>query len=484
MAPPTVASPACDQARLTLKQLGSAAQARATSYVEAIKKVVNVVAPNDKTPPPPPPPPPSTTTVIVLDQQDEKEAEASAKELAALREQLTTLERQAKEWCSLPALSAAYKAETASIKARIEALLAKHQASLPPQQLEEILSQRRLELNAAVTAEAAATEATRTKLAAFDGHAYQVNNDYLKKVAALNNAHMAAQKALDAERVDLIAALQLEAAAAASAVTAIRAQIVAAQALVQAAQPATAPAEAKPPDPQAAVAAAAAAAAAAIADAAAAAKQAQIDDLQLQLDLAKQQLAAPATAPPTPQARTLPSLPELQLTNDKALAQTWYVVRAGLLLLDVQDTALDVHWQELFAAGLGWTLFCDLVPASEVAAVEPTTDTTSGPLPTAKIPRRILGLLRAQLDALASLWTVKHAKDATAAEVTTLANDFITKVREEAFRVQHRKRPADTTPGSLKDASESDSSAALASAEAEAVDDGVTAGQHTQGTQE
>ena len=299
-------------------------------------------------------------------------------------------------------------------------------------------------------------QATQTKLAAFDDHAHQVKNDYVKEVAALSNAHNAAQKALDAERVDLIAALQLNATAATSAVAAIRTQIQAAQALIQAATPAVAPAQVAPPTPDPRVAAAAAAAVAAAADAAAAtaAKQAQINDLQEQLDTAKQQLLVaanptPTPIPPTPQARTVPTLPQVQLTTDEALAQTWYVVRAGLLLLDVQDTALDVHWQELFAAGLLWPRFCELIPASIVSTSEPLTDLTTGPDPAAKVPRRILGLLRAQLDALASLWTVSHAKNATAAEVTNLANDFITKVRQEALRNQKRPatRPSDSTAG-------------------------------------
>ena len=457
--PPAVVSPASDQARLTLKQLGSAAQARAVTYAEATKKAVTVVAPTDKQPLPTPPQPPKPTPVVIaLDSADSASAETAAKELAAIRTKLAALDAQGKEWISVPALAAAIRAEAAALTVKMEAILAKHQASLAPQQLEEILSQRRLELTAAVKTEAAAVEATQTRVAAFDEHAHQVNNDYVKEVAALNNAHVAAQKALDAERVDLIATLHQSANTAKAAVVAIRARIAAAQALVQAATPA----DTAMPDAQAVARAAAEAEAKAAADKAAAdqaaavvtAKQALIDDLHRQLELAKQQLAvaanpAPTPIPPTPQARTVPTLPQVQLTTDEALAQTWYVVRAGLLLLDVQDTALDVHWQELFSAGLLWPRFCELIPASIVATSEPLTDPTTGPDPAAKVPRRILGLLRAQLDALASLWTVSHAKNATAAEVTNLANDFITKVRQEALRNQKRPatRPSDSTAG-------------------------------------
>ena len=119
-------------------------------------------------------------------------------------------------------------------------------------------------------------------------------------------------------------------------------------------------------------------------------------------------------------------------------------------------------------------------------------DATTGPDPKAKVPRRILGLLRAQLDALASLWTVKSATESTTTEVTTLANEFITHVREEAFRVQHRKRPADTTAGSLKAACaavDTDKPAAVVAvvaptaAQVDVDSQDITAGQHTQATQ-
>ena len=373
-------------------------------------------------------------------------------------------------------LTAALEAELANIDEKIRLHLQAREQALEPHQLEELLSQQRLELAAAVKTEAQATEASSTTLRTFDTRANKVNDECLKELEAMKQAHEATKAALIAEREALVTALTNDAAEATKRVANIRAKIDSTTALARAASRTVDLTGGTDVDMKTRAEKEATTAAA---------QQAQVKRLTEQLEATKRELAdttaaaeaAKAAPAPTttiqPPMRAHTPLPTLELTNDEQLANSWHVVRAGLLLLDVQDTALDVRWQEIFGSGLSWENICNLVPADEIIQSDPQIDKTNGPVPESKIPRRVLGLLRAQLDALAALWTAKHAEDAATAEITSRAYDFISHVREEAFRVQNRKRPADTTSESHK----SQQSAQASQPE-------IPPGQHTQLTQE
>lgn len=132
-------------------------------------------------------------------------------------------------------------------------------------------------------------------------------------------------------------------------------------------------------------------------------------------------------------------LPTPVPADSEKVAGAQYAIRQGLRMLDMQSVAVKVTWAQFYVAGLTWEQCVKLVPFTIVSAAMQDVDEIIGPLATDPVPRRVLGCLRAQLDALAVDWLVQ----ASAASVNTQATIFAQGAIDQAKRIQERKRPVE-----------------------------------------
>ena len=102
-----------------------------------------------------------------------------------------------------------------------------------------------------------------------------------------------------------------------------------------------------------------------------------------------------------------------------------------------------VTWANLASSSLNWDAALQLVPAEVMAQSIPDLDHVLGPDATDVVPRRILELIRAQLDACAAEWFKTSAVQASSAELTQQVHLWAQEVLDQAKRVQQLKRPAE-----------------------------------------
>ena len=101
-----------------------------------------------------------------------------------------------------------------------------------------------------------------------------------------------------------------------------------------------------------------------------------------------------------------------------------------------------VAWGDLASGHLHWTDVVKLMPFHLIEESVQGIDPSNGPEPDAPVPRRVLELLRKQLDTIVSLWTNDNAIQAAKAEEQHARSDWAQKVLDQAKRVQEHKRPA------------------------------------------
>jgi hypothetical protein len=131
------------------------------------------------------------------------------------------------------------------------------------------------------------------------------------------------------------------------------------------------------------------------------------------------------------------------MPDDPTLAQSLFNLRQSLLLLAQQDAVVMVTWANLASSGLTWDEAVKLVPPDVMASSMPDLDHLIGPETTDVVPRRVLELIRAQLDACAAEWVKVNAQQATMSEVSQQVTAWTQVVLDQAKRVQLHKRPAE-----------------------------------------
>ena len=129
-------------------------------------------------------------------------------------------------------------------------------------------------------------------------------------------------------------------------------------------------------------------------------------------------------------------------------AHAMYSLRASLLLLAEQDTPAAVTWEDLAAAHLHWTDTCKLVPFHVIEESVAGVDAACGPAKDQVVPRRVLELLRKQLDAIVVEWTTANATKVALAEQEHSHSTWAQTVLSQAKRMQELKRPAASEPDS------------------------------------
>ena len=137
------------------------------------------------------------------------------------------------------------------------------------------------------------------------------------------------------------------------------------------------------------------------------------------------------------------SLPTPQLPETLGAQLAMFNLRQALLLLAEQDIPTLVTWADLGRAHLSWADMCLLVPAHTIQESVVVADFTTGPPQEDAVPRRVLGLLRKQLDCIIAEFVAANSVTAAKAEQDQLHLVWTTAVMNQARRLQDRKRPAD-----------------------------------------
>ena len=456
--PPPVLSPAGDAAVQALTQIKADSAARLVTFAQvtaapivrspapapallpacpAVATAAPAGAPAAAPPPPPPPPPGTPPAAAQLALSPDM---VEAKQLLALRAEHSKTVAQKAAFADAPAVLTALSARATELDLQITALLAKRQLAMEPHQIAAVLSQRQLELGQATKAAADLDVAANGRMATFDKQAHSINDGFIADVKAILAAQEAAKMGFVAEREALWVSLNAEIQTARDKVTSL-------QALVNAADTANLRHNTNAQS-------AAQVAAQATADAAAAAAH-QHEALRLQL-VAQQQSLADTKAALDVQAaalnaqqqvmqqaaiRPLAVLPPAALPADPDVALGLYRLRQSLLLLAQQESVVLVSWENLATSSLSWDECIKLVPAAVVAESISDLDHILGPDLTSAVPRRVLELIRAQLDALAAEWLKSNAEVAAKAELTEQVNAWTQSTLDQARRLQTRKRP-------------------------------------------
>ena len=157
-------------------------------------------------------------------------------------------------------------------------------------------------------------------------------------------------------------------------------------------------------------------------------------------ELTKQQAAVRPSAMQPAAVLPSPSMPE-----GKDAATAMYSLRASLLLLAEQDTPVVVSWGDLALGHLHWADVCRIVPHHVIDRSVKGIDAAAGPSPEAPVPRRVLELIRKQLDAIVSEWVRDNDTKVAVAQEKHSQSAWAQNVLDEAKRVQERKRPAEST---------------------------------------
>ena len=468
---PTVISTTSTAAVQALDQIRSDSAARLVTFAQVIQ--TPIATPQLPVPPPPPPSatggPAAVSPAVVVPPSAPAPTSAGAplavatpaqttpaaptpdmvasKQLIALRAELAKAEVQKAAFLDVPTVLGALTARAADLEAQITAIITQRQQDMEPHQIAAMLSQRQLELGQATQAAADLDSAANARMVTFDTHANAINDNFTADIKALLAAQEAAAKGFVEERKTLWTSLNTE-------VLAARAKVASLQKLVSAAE--TANLRHNGAVQSAAQHAAAAAAASAATVAAAAAREHETLRLQLvaqQEALAKTKAALDAQAAALcaqqqtlqPSAiRPMATLPPAVLPTDPVVARGLYALRQSLLTLAQQDSVVLVTWANLASSALSWDECTKLVPAAVIGESVALLDHIIGPEQDAPVPRRVLELIRAQLDALAADWLKANAEEAAKAELGEQVRAWSQATLDQAKRLVDRKRPADT----------------------------------------
>ena len=368
----------------------------------------------------------------------------TAKKLNELRAQRNKAASQLEDFADAPEVVAALRSRMALLDAKLLAAQSVREAALEPHQLGQVLTQRQQASSDATLAAKSAQDAADAAVKAFDLEARATDEDYSEHIRSLVAVQAAVQQKALADRADLVARLTKGTVAAHDLAAEAKRLLAQAQG-TYAQQSGTAQAEA--------------AAALARQQAAAQAQDATLQEHLRQQELLKQQLAdtqaklaAQQVEISKQQTAMRPSaivpaavLPEPSMPEGKDSATAMYSLRASLLLLAEQETPPLVSWGDLADGLLLWPDVCRLVPHHIIEQSVAGIDPTAGPAPDAHVPRRVLELLRKQLDAIVAQWIRENAAQAAVAEEMHSRSAWAQTVLDHAKRLQDLKRHADSS---------------------------------------
>ena len=455
-APAAAASAASTKAATALSELKDAAVSRLKGYAEAVKAGASPPPPPPgaaANAPPPPPPQPGVAAAPVAGlaartPEQEAAAAASAADLATAKHLTDLRTKRSKAASQLegfedPGILRALRVHIASLDAELLAAQTTREATLQPHQLGQVLTQRQQAASEAALAAKAAQETADAAVATFDKEARAHDEEYLEYIRTLVAAQAQVQQKAIADRVTLVERLTKGTAAA-------HAKAAESKRLLEHAQKTHANQSG-------------AAQAEAAANLVRQTEAAQAQDATLQLHLQqqtqlKQQLAeteaklasqqAELTRQQTAMRPSLASLvpaaqlPAPMMPERKDAAEAMFSLRANLLLLAEQETPVIVTWGDLAAGHLHWPDATKLVPFHVIEESVKGIDASSGPLSDAPVPRRVLELLRKQLDTIVSLWTQDNASQVTKAEERHALSCWAQNVLDQAGRLRDHKRHA------------------------------------------
>ena len=121
-------------------------------------------------------------------------------------------------------------------------------------------------------------------------------------------------------------------------------------------------------------------------------------------------------------------------------------------LLAQQDEPVAVTWADLSRAHVSWDDFLQLVPLRVVAKSVSKVGSKTAPEPTHIVPRKLLELLRSQLDVLAAQWSASDAAASQQAELNAQAAVWATSLLDQAKRITDRKRIPEVAAEAVRDA--------------------------------
>ena len=319
-----------------------------------------------------------------------------------------------------------------------------------------LLSQRQLELSQAQKAASYTQTRCAGQLDAFDKKAEEIAKQYVDQLAALEKARTATATAFAEERASILKRGDLDIEAAERALETVQE----AATSVQSAHTAKCGAALPPPGTEVQV--------TAVVSVPSPQQQAEQEQREL---LAREQYKAltaekarasalqPSRAEAREQLAALQPRPaggaafqeaiNLELPTPPAseeVKSALYSLGQSLRLLAPPDEVIAVTWEDLSRVQPTWTDFLRLVP---IQVAEPSVGGVVGtraPLdPTHIVPRKLLELLRSQLDILAAQWSASSSFATQQAELTAQASQWATSVMDQAKRISERKRVPDAT---------------------------------------
>ena len=138
-------------------------------------------------------------------------------------------------------------------------------------------------------------------------------------------------------------------------------------------------------------------------------------------------------------------------TSEEA-AKALFALGQSLRLLAQQDEPVTVTWEDLSRAPLSWADCLQLIPIQTIAQSVPRCGTGRAPEPTSAVPRRVLELLRTQLDILAAQSTLSQVAAAHKSELEAQTTAWASSVLDQAKRIAERKRAPEAAAETLKSA--------------------------------
>jgi hypothetical protein len=383
-----------------------------------------------------------------MDTSDDDTGSVTSKKLIDLKKKRATFEGQlAALEEDEQILHAAYTGRIADLDLQIKVLLEARQQELAPHQLGLILAERQHELSQAQKILAEARSKHTAMLDAFDEKTEKIDKQYVEQAAVLEKARAAAASAFSLERESILKTGNAEISAAER--KAERAQEAASSS--QAAHAAKCGTDGTPSvNP---------------ADSACPASQKTAEEAfaklskesQRQLDVqaaqnhllhqelatVREQLAAAVQPPQCGQPVLLPPvvLPQPSVPSEPAAQQACLTMCQSLRLLAQQEEVITVTWADLTRAHLPWQEFIQIVPLVIAAkSIDCACGTERAPDQEKPVPRRLLELLRAQLDIIVTQMSEAQREGESRAQWEAAASAWATSMIGQAKRIQERKR--------------------------------------------
>jgi hypothetical protein len=142
------------------------------------------------------------------------------------------------------------------------------------------------------------------------------------------------------------------------------------------------------------------------------------------------------------------------MPTDPAAQQACLALCQSLRLLAQQEHIVAVTWADLTRAHMPWTDFIHLVPILEVAKTVKKVGTARAPEQHLEVPRRLLELLRTQLECIVAEMTSEQKAVKQKAQLESECRAWAETVIDQALRISERKRPPALAAEDIKKAQE------------------------------